>query len=74
MPCIEIKVALNFANVICKARQGKARHETAWGEFCKQGLIHRTWESLEGENKLALMSFDLVFKVGNFDTFGSTLL
>lgn len=68
MPCIEIKVALNFANVICKER-----HKTALGEFCKQDLIQRTWESLEGKNNLALMSFDLVFKVGKFDAFGSTL-
>lgn len=68
MPCIEIKVTLNFANVVFKAR-----HEAALGEFCKQGLIHRTWESVEGKNKFALMSFDLVFKVGSFDTFGSTL-
>ena len=68
MPCIEIKVALNFANIVCKER-----HKIALGEFHKQGLIQRTWESLEGKNNLALMSFDLVFKVGNFDTFGSTL-
>lgn len=67
MPCIEIKVALNFANVVCKERH------KALGEFCKQGLIQRTWESLEGKNNLALMSFDLVFKVENFDAFGSTL-
>lgn len=70
MPCIEIKVALNFANVIWK----KKRHKTALGEFCKQGLIQRTWESLEGKkNKLALMSFNFVFKVVNFDTFGISL-
>lgn len=68
MPCMEIKVALNFGNAVCKAR-----HEAALREFCKQGLIHRTWELLEGKNKLALMSFDLIFKVGNFDTFGSIL-
>lgn len=38
------------------------------------GLIQRTWESLEGKkNKLALMSFDFVFKVVNFDTFGISL-
>lgn len=68
MPCIEIKVALNFANVVCKER-----HKTALGEFCKQGLIQGTWESLEGKKNLALMSFDLVLKLGNFDAFGSTL-
>lgn len=68
MPCIDIKVALNFANAICEER-----HKTALGEFCKQGLIQRTWESLEEKSNLALMSFDLVFKVGNFDAFGITL-
>lgn len=68
MLCIEIKVALNFANVICKER-----HKTAVGEFCKQGSIQKIWESSEGKNNLALMSFDLIFKVGIFDTFGSTL-
>jgi len=68
MLCTEIKVALNSANVVCKER-----HKTALGEFCKLGLIQRTWEWLEGKNNLALMSFDLVLKVGSFNAFGSTL-
>jgi len=39
-----MKVALNFANVACKKG-----HKTVLGEFCKQSLIQRTWESLEGK-------------------------
>lgn len=51
----------------------KKRHKTALGEFCKRFDPENLGIIGGKKNKLALMSFDFVFKVVNFDTFGISL-